>query len=148
MKYAIGLVINRPYSFFKTTEIRIVCTLYYEAMLAYASARNGGKERVIFMAKTFEIGHVVATKRVWEFIDEDQQFKNFVSGCLSRYILYDWGDTCPEDWMANNKAARHGERVLAVYNIPENLESGFEERLWIITERDRSITTLLFPSDC
>lgn len=99
------------------------------------------------MAKTFEIGQVVATRAVWELIDEDQKFNDFVSVCLSRYIMFDWGDTCDEDWEANNKAVLDGERVLAVYNIPETIESNFEEHLWIITERDRSTTTLLFPSD-
>jgi hypothetical protein len=99
------------------------------------------------MAKTFEIGQVVATRAVWELMDEYEEFNDFVSGCLSRYILYDWGDTCEEDWETNNKAAFNGERVLAVYNIPETIESRLEEHLWIITEWDRSTTTLLFPSD-
>ena len=102
---------------------------------------------MIFMAKTFELGLVVATKHVWELMTENEQFGDFVSGCLSRYILYDWGDTCEEDWKTNNEAALNGERVLAVYKIPEDLESDFEEHLWIITEWDRSATTLLFPSD-
>ncbi len=109
--------------------------------------RRGGKEYVIFMAKTFEIGRVVATRNVWEYMTENEQFGTFVSGCLSRYVLYDWGDTCEEDWQANNRAVRDGERVLAVYNIPDDIECGFEEKLWIITEWDRSATTLLFPSD-
>ena len=97
--------------------------------------------------KTFEIGQVVATRAVWELMDSDEKFNDFVSGCLSRYILYDWGDTCDEDWKLNNEAALRDGRVLAVYNIPEDLESNFEEHLWIITEWDRSVTTLLFPSD-
>lgn len=46
------------------------------------------------MAKTFETGRVVATRAVWELIENDEKFNAFVSGCLSRYILYDWGDTC------------------------------------------------------
>ena len=55
------------------------------------------------MAKTFEIGQVVATRAVWELMDEYMEFNDFVSGCLSRYILYDWGDTCEEDWEATTK---------------------------------------------
>lgn len=102
---------------------------------------------MIFMAKTFELGQVVATRAVWEAMENDETFKTFVSGCLSRYILYDWGDTCKEDWETNNLAVKNGERVLAVYNIPLDIESGLEEHLWIITEWDRSATTLLFPSD-
>ena len=109
--------------------------------------RKGGKECVDIMAKTFELGRVVATRNVWEAMTENEEFGTFVSGCLSRYILYDWGDTCKEDWMSNNLAVKNGERVLAVYNIPEDIECGFEESLWIITEWDRSATTLLFPSD-
>lgn len=99
------------------------------------------------MAKTFEIGRVVATRAVWELMNENTEFNTFVSGCLSRYILYDWGDTCDEDWETNNQAVLNGERVLAVYNIPEDMESYAEEKFWIITEWDRSVTTLLFPSD-
>lgn len=99
------------------------------------------------MAKTFEIGEVVATRAVWEAMETNAEFKTFVSGCLSRYILYDWGDTCEEDWETNNDAVRNGERVIAVYNIPDAIEELFEDTLWIITEWDRSTTTLLFPSD-
>jgi len=97
--------------------------------------------------KTFELGRVVATKALWEMMESNGEFKTFVSGCLSRYILYDWGDTCPEDWESNNYAVKNGERVLAVYNIPDEIEETFEDRIWIITEWDRSVTTLLFPSD-
>jgi hypothetical protein len=118
---------------------------YYGAYLA--SRPEGRKGICDIYGEDFEIGKVVATRRVWDLMTENQQFHDFVSGCLSRYILYDWGDTCPEDWRANNEAALHGERVMAVYNIPEDMESEFEEHLWIITERDRSATTLLFPSD-
>lgn len=99
------------------------------------------------MAKTFEIGNVVSTRAVWDLMEENEAFRWFVSGCLSRYILYDWGDTCPEDWESNNLAVKNGERVIAVYNIPDEIEDTFENQLWIITEWDRSTTTLLFPSD-
>lgn len=99
------------------------------------------------MAKTFELGNVVATASVWELMEENDDFRTFVSGCLSRYILYDWGDTLPEDWKQNNYAALNGERVIAVYMIPEEIENTYEDSLWIITEWDRSVTTMLFPSD-
>lgn len=99
------------------------------------------------MAKAFEIGRVVATHNVWELMETNAEFKAFVSICLSRYISYDWGDTCEEDWKSNDLAARDGERVIAVYMIPDEIEDTFEDQLWIITEYDRSITTLLFQSD-
>lgn len=52
-----------------------------------------------------------------------------------------------EDWEANDKAVIDDERLLASYVIPEWIEEVFEDRLWIITEWDRSVTTLLFPGD-
>ena len=106
-----------------------------------------GQKGMDIMAKTFELGQVVATAAVWELMESNSKFKAFVSGCLSRYILYDWGDTCQEDWQTNNDAVENGERVLAVYDIPDEIEDVFECHLWIITEWDRSATTLLFPSD-
>lgn len=105
------------------------------------------KEDDIYMKKTFELGQVVATRAVWELMDENKAFNRFVSGSLSRYILYDWGDTCEEDWRSNDDAVKNGERVLAVYDIPDEIEEIYETHLWIITEWDRSVTTLLFPSD-
>lgn len=99
------------------------------------------------MAITFGLGNVVATKYVWELIEENEKFSQFVTICLSRYIANDWGDIEEEDWKANDEAVRNGERLLASYIIPLEVEEVFEDRLWIITEWDRSTTTLLFPGD-
>lgn len=99
------------------------------------------------MAKTFGLGQVVATRNVWELIDTNESFSQFVTICMSRYIANDWGDLPKEDWEANDKAVIDGERLLASYVIPEWIEEVFEDRLWIITEWDRSVTTLLFPGD-
>lgn len=99
------------------------------------------------MAKTFALGNIVATRNVWELIDTNESFSQFVTICLSRYIANDWGDLCEEDKETNDYAVDHGERLLASYVIPEEVEGVFEDRLWIITEWDRSVTTLLFPGD-
>lgn len=99
------------------------------------------------MAKTFSLGNVVATKNVWELIDENPMFSQFVTICLSRYIDNDWGDIPEEDWNANDEAVKNGERIVASYQIPLEVEEVYEDRLWIITEWDRSVTTLLFPGD-
>ena len=118
---------------------------YNEA--CWLTLRRAERQIGDIMAKTFEIGNVVSTRAVWDLMEENEVFRWFISGCLSRYILYDWGDTCPEDWESNNLAVKNGERVIAVYNIPDEIEDTFENQLWIITEWDRSTTTLLFPSD-
>ena len=99
------------------------------------------------MAITFSLGQVVATRAVWELIDKNEDFSKFVTLCMSRYIQNDWGELPEEDWALNDESVRNGERLLASYQIPEFIEEVFEDRLWIITEWDRSTTTLLFPGD-
>lgn len=90
--------------------------------------------------KKFKLGQTVVTRAINERMKEDSGFQDFVKKSLSRYINRDWGDTCSEDARANDEAVREGERVLAVY-----IYKG--ETIWIITEWDRSVTTILFPSD-
>lgn len=60
---------------------------------------------------------------------------------LLRHIRGDWGDVCSEDWEENQSALKFGRRLLSVYNVAPELT------LWIITEWDRSITTLLLPEE-
>lgn len=59
---------------------------------------------------------------------------------LSRHRSGDWGDLCPEDIQANEEALMEGGRLLSAYG------SG-HDRFWIITEADRSVTTVLMPDD-
>lgn len=58
-----------------------------------------------------------------------------------RHIFGDWGEVCEEDKQINNDAIRFGERVLSAYT------SSSGDKFWIITERDRSVTTILLPED-
>ena len=60
---------------------------------------------------------------------------------IARHAVCDWGDVCAEDWCANNWAMQNGERLLSVYQVATNLS------IWVITEWDRSVTTVLLPSD-
>jgi hypothetical protein len=59
---------------------------------------------------------------------------------LSRHAVGDWGDLCPEDTLANDDALEHGGRLFSAYGQGE-------ARMWIITEADRSVTTVLLPED-
>lgn len=54
-----------------------------------------------------------------------------------------WGDVCDEDWESNNEALRTGDRLLSAYW----LDDAHTEKIWIITEADRSATTILFPEE-
>lgn len=99
------------------------------------------------MARVFEIGKLVATDAVYELMESNNDFKSFVSMCVNRYILNDWGDTLPEHRKENDEAVRKGGRVIAFYHIPEEIEETFEDQLWLVTEEDRSKTTIMFVSD-
>ena len=71
---------------------------------------------------------------------------------LQRHLQGDWGELDPEDIEANEEALREGYRLLSCYRLPlqsDANETGTTEgvKVWIITEADRSITTLLLPED-
>lgn len=102
------------------------------------------KEEVIVTKKTpkFELGRVVVTLGVDTKMKKDSSFAAFVQLSLGRYCQCDWGDTCDEDKQTANEALKDGERILAVY---KHKESG--TKIWIITEWDRSATTILFPDE-
>ena len=65
-----------------------------------------------------------------------------VDAAINRHLSGDWGDVCQSDWQRNEQALRDGDRLLSVYQT----QAG--EKFWIITESDRSTTTVLLPSDC
>ena len=94
------------------------------------------------MEHKFELGQTVVTAAVDARMKEDKGFDVFVKGSLGRYVKCDWGDTCEEDKQTNEDALRNGERLLAVYTRKKT-----NETIWIITEWDRSVTTILFPSE-
>ena len=61
---------------------------------------------------------------------------------LHRHHCGDWGDElCAEDKAANEQALKDGSRLLSCYRTPAG------DRLYIITEWDRSMTTILLPSE-
>lgn len=95
--------------------------------------------------KDFELGRLVATAGVAGLMtDEDgveTPFSEHVKRCLKRYVNGDWGDVGAEDGKLNDAALAEGTRILAAY------EHETFEKIWIITEWDRSYTTILFPRE-
>lgn len=86
----------------------------------------------------FPLGQIVAMPGALEALAEaGQEPVDF----LDRHACGNWGVVPEEDWTLNDEALRHGLRLLSSYG----LASG--QKLWIITEADRSATTLLLPDE-
>lgn len=104
---------------------------------------------VISTAKSprFNLGKIFFTPGVIEMID---LLKIDPFEFLCQHASGDWGSLCPEDMKANEDALRYGSRILSSYEVmtPMNIEGTTEPvKIWIITEADRSVTTMLLPSE-
>lgn len=90
----------------------------------------------------FELGNVVATSGVYEMVGEDIKFSQFVAKSFTRHCNGDWGDLDQEDKKANDFALLNGDdRLFSKYNYKNGVS------IYIITEWDRSATTILFPNE-
>jgi hypothetical protein len=83
----------------------------------------------------FPLGPIVITANAQATLDPAD-----VQQGLSRHARGDWGDIPPEDAKQNEFGLKHGNRLFSAYGKGET-------RFWIITERDRSVTTVLRPED-
>jgi hypothetical protein len=86
----------------------------------------------------FELGQVVGTLGALQALaDAGQHPAEF----LARHVTGDWGDLCDEDKEENELSVEQGFRILSAYK----LQSG--AKVWVITEADRSATTILLPDE-
>ena len=92
---------------------------------------------VITVNPRFKPGRLMITRSA-----KDTLPRREVDAAINRHLSGDWGDVCQSDWQRNEQALRDGDRLLSVYRT----QAG--EKFWIITESDRSVTTVLLPSDC
>ena len=97
----------------------------------------------------FDLGRTVMTQGVQGWIDRiTVKYSSPVSVlqvCLLRHQSGDWGDMDDHDKKANDEALEHGNRIFSGYDLSSY--DPMAEKLWVITEWDRSVTTLLFPSE-
>ena len=93
------------------------------------------------MKTPFELGQMVWTRGVNDRVAEDEEFAKFVCASLRRHACGDWGDLDEADRQENELSLKQGFRILSAYS-PEGLP-----KIWIITEADRSVTTILFPEE-
>ena len=89
----------------------------------------------------FPLGQMVMTAGVNDQVAEDSKFSAFVLRCIGRHARGDWGDLCAEDKKENEFSLGKHLRLLSAYEV-EGLP-----KVWIITEADRSVSTVLFPSE-
>ena len=87
---------------------------------------------------SFPLGQTVATPAALEALERNGQNS---AELLDRHINGDWGEVGAEDWKANDEALVIGERLLSAYSLDD------ATKIWVITERDRSVTTILLPED-
>ena len=83
----------------------------------------------------FPIGRVVATRNaLWTLTPEE------IGAAIARHASGDWGEVGPDDWAENELSLKEGFRLFSVYRARD-------QKFWIITESDRSATTVLLPED-
>ncbi len=70
-----------------------------------------------------------------------------IAEALQRHFLGDDGATCAEDRAANIEARKNGGRVFSIYLLSDSPLTGLPQKVWIITEADRSSTCVLFPEE-
>jgi hypothetical protein len=89
------------------------------------------------MMAELPLGRVVATPGALRLLSEmgEDPF-----GYIARHATGDWGDLCAFDRRQNEIALRDGYRVFSSYDV-------LTGRVWIITEADRSVTTILLPEE-
>ncbi len=82
------------------------------------------------------LGEVYATPGVLTQISNPE-----IAFALARHRNCDWGEVCKEDWELNDEALELGHRILSAYTSSNGV------KFWIITEADRSYTTVLLPEE-
>lgn len=93
---------------------------------------------VLFEKRRFYMGELVSTPGALDALEKAEELP---TPYLERHLSCDWGDLDSEDKKSNDRAVEAGDRILSAYR----LRTG--QKLWIITEADRSVTTLLLPNE-
>jgi hypothetical protein len=89
------------------------------------------------MSPRFPLGRVVATPAA---VSTMERFGIDAASLLTRHLSGDWGDLGDEDKHDNNGNVALGRRILSAYGAGD-------AELWVITEGNRSVTTILRPED-
>lgn len=97
------------------------------------------KERKVTMKQEnpkFALGQTVITSNAQATLNPEDVLR-----AIARHVRGDWGECAKDDWEENELSLREGFRLMSVYRDRSNT------KFWIITEHDRSSTTVLLPED-
>jgi len=110
-------------------------------------------------APRFALGQLYYTPGAQEVL---QRYQISPFDLLKRHVMGDWGELCAEDVQANEEALTCGARLMSSYTLPspnsdsDNTVDGNNQsdgstlkpvKIWLITESDRSVTTILLPDE-
>jgi len=93
---------------------------------------------VAIIEKSFPLGQIVATPGALMALQQSSQTP---LEFLERHKKGDWGVVGQEDWALNDLAIEQGDRLLSAYHTLNGI------KIWIITEGDRSVSTVLLPDE-
>ena len=93
-------------------------------------------ERVCPLIAKFRLGKIVSTPNALDRLTQE----DILTG-IQRHQAGDWGDVSEEDRAANERALVEGTRLWSVYHTASGV------KFWLITEADRSATSVLIPED-
>lgn len=88
----------------------------------------------------FDLGRLVLTHFINDEIADNTEFSREIVKIMKRYRGKDWGDLSKHDKEINEEALKIGDRLLATYETTQG-------KVYVITEADRSITTILFSHE-
>lgn len=92
----------------------------------------------------FPLGRIYATPAALDLLKRtNEDVRTFIA----RHAQGDWGLVHPGDAAANEHAVNHGLRILSSYAVGSNGITAHAEVIWVITEADRSSTTVLLPGE-
>ncbi len=89
------------------------------------------------------LGTVYVTRGIQALIDDHSLD---VTPFIARHQTGDWGEVCAEDAAENQLSLERGFRILSAYSFTSDID-GQNYKLWVLTEADRSVTTVLRPSE-
>ncbi|MGE3818892.1 MAG: hypothetical protein AB7I30_05610 [Isosphaeraceae bacterium] len=91
---------------------------------------------IITTRQKFPLGQTVITRGALDQLPPEDYAE-----ALARHAVGDWGELCVADREENERSLREGFRLMSAYTASNGI------RFWIITEADRSVTTVLLPDE-